>query len=184
MSRAKAIFMTVLMVLLAGPASAALNPLIDLVSTESVMRWINAYRTKPDPAGVPAMVKALSRFGSFKDPEQAGVYVGFLAGVIATNPDKADQLIGKMLPLPPGDQWIVARAIAYSGHPDWRNLLRRFAGKLPARKVMVDKYLSGELLRLYQYEKEPSHSTWDTMKSKVTGNDLPKAHVIEPSPEL
>src|SRR5262249_53436763 len=103
--------------------------------------------------------KGMRRFGSFKDAEQAGVYVGFLAGVIATNPDKADQLISKMLPLPPGDQWVVVRAIAYSGHPDWRNLLRRFAGRLPARKVMIDKYLTGELPRLYQYEQGPSVRT-------------------------
>src|SRR5262247_1051167 len=155
MNRTKTILTTVLMLLVAAPASAALNPLVDLVSLESVMRWINAYRANPEPAGMPAAVKALSRFGSFKDPEQSGVFVGFVAGVIATNPDKADQLISKILPLSPGDQWIVVRAIAYSGHPDWRNLLRRYAGKLPARKVLIDKYLAGELLRLYQYEKEP-----------------------------
>jgi hypothetical protein len=184
MSRTKAILITTLMLLIAAPASAALNPLVDLVSLESVMRWVNAYRTNPDPAGVPTAVKALSRFGSFKDPEQSGVFVGFLAGVIATNPDKAEHLVSKMLPLPPGDQWIVVRAIAYSGHPDWRNMLRRFAGKLPARQVMIDKYLNGQLPRLYQYEHEPAVSTWDSLKSKVTGKELPKAHVLEPSPEL
>ena len=184
MSRVTAILVTILTLFCAAGAAATPNPLIDLASTESVMRWINAYRTKPDPAGVPAMVKALSRFGSFKDPEQAGVYVGFLAGVIAANPDRADQLISKMLPLPPGDQWIIARAIAYSGHPDWRNLLRRYAGRLPARKVMIDKYLSGELPRLYQYQQEPSVSTWDKVKNKVTGKEPPKAHILEPSPEL
>src|SRR6266705_3170947 len=184
MSRTKAILVAILMLLAAAPASAALNPLVDLVSLDSVMRWINAYRTNPDPAGVPAAVKALSRFGSFKDPEQSGVFVGFLAGVIATNPEKADQLINKMLPLPPGDQWVVVRAIAYSGHPDWRNMLRRFTAKLPARQVMIDKYLTGQLPRLYQYQREPAVSTWDTVKSKVTGKELPKAHVLEPSPEL
>ena len=184
MSRTKAILITILMLLVAAPASAALNPLVDLGSLESVMRWINAYRTNPEPTGVPVAVKALSRFGSFKDPEQSGVFVGFLAGAIATNPDKADQLVNKMLPLPPGDQWIVVRAITYSGHPDWRNMLRRFSAKLPARQVLIEKYLTGQLPRLYQYEKEPSISTWDTVKSKVTGKELPKAHVLEPSPEL
>ena len=183
MSRTKAILITVLL-LVAGPASAALNPLVDLVSLESVMRWINAYRSKPDPAGVPAAVKALSRFGSFKDPEQSGVFVGFLAGIIATNPDKAEQLVDKMLPLPVGDQWIVVRAIAYSGHPNWRNMLRRFSAKLPARKVMIDKYLNGQLPRLYQFEQQPPVSNWDSLTSKVTGKELPKANILEPSPEL
>jgi hypothetical protein len=89
-----------------------------------------------------------------------------------------------MLPLQPGDQWIVVRAIAYSGHPDWRNLLRRYAKRLPARKVMIDKYLSNQLPRLYQYEKEPDISTWQQMRSKISGKELPKAHVLEASPEL
>jgi hypothetical protein len=184
MSRTKAILVTVLMLLVAAPASAALNPLVDLASLDSVMRWINAYRTNPDPAGVPAAIKALSRFGSFKDPEQSGVFVGFLSGVLATNPDKAEHLVNKMLPLPPGDQWIVVRAIAYSGHPEWRNILRRVSAKVPARQVLIEKYLTGQLPRLYQYEKEPSVSTWDSLKSKVTGKELPKAFVLEPSPEL
>ncbi len=169
---------------LAAPAQAAPTKLVDLVSTESVLRWINAYRTKPDPAGVPEAVKALSRFGAFKDPEQAGAYVGFMAGVIGTNPDKAEALIAKMLPLPAGDQWVVVRAIAYSGHPEWRNLLRRFAGRLPARKVMIDKYLAGTLPTLYQYAPEPYVSTWASMRNKITGAELPKRFILEPSPEL
>ncbi len=187
MGRAKTILIAVLLLaapIFTAPTQAALTPLVDLVSTESVMRWINAYRIKPDPAGVPAVVKTLSRFGSFKDPEQSGVFVGFLAGVIGSNPDHAEHLIAKMLPLPPGDQWVVVRAIAYSGHPNWRNLLRRFAKRLPARKVMINKYLAEELPRLYQYEREPDVSTWQQVRSKFTGKELPKAHVLEPSPEL
>lgn len=174
----------VLLMLLAVPASAAPSRLIDLVSTESVLRWINAYRAKPDPAGVPAAVRALSRFGAFKDPEQSGVFVGFLAGVIGANRAKAGELVGKMLPLPPGDQWVIVRAIAYSGHPEWRNLLHRFAHRLPARKVMIDKYLMEQLPRLYQYAPEPMVSSWEAMRSKFTGKQLPKANVLEPSPEL
>jgi hypothetical protein len=189
MRRTKAILIALLplvaaLPLVTAPAQAALNKMVDLASTESVLRWINVYRTKPDPAGVPEAVKALSRFGAFKDPEQAGAYVGFLAGVIAANPDKAEALISRMLPLPPGDQWVIVRAIAYSGHPEWRNLLRRFAGRLPARKVMIDKYLAGSLPLLYQYSPEPYVSTWASMRNKVTGAELPKRFILEPSPEL
>jgi hypothetical protein len=174
----------ILLLLFVLPASATPSRLVDLVSTESVLRWVNAYRSKPDPNGVPEAVKALSRFGAFKDPEQAGVYVGFLAGIIAANPDKAEALIGKMLPLPAGDQWYVVRAIAYSGHPDWRNILRRTADKLPARRVLIDKFLSGSLPTLFQYEPDPYVSTWASMRHKITGKALPKAHVLEPGPEL
>ena len=182
MRRTNAVLIALLV--LVAPASAAPSRLVDLVSTESVLRWINAYRTKPDPAGVPAAVHALSRFGAFRDPEQAGVYVGFMAGVIGANPEKAEALIGKMLPLPQGDQWALVRAIAYSGHPDWRNLLRRSASRLSARKVMIDKYLAGELPKLYDFEPEPNLSMWQQAHNKVWGKKPPKAHVLEPTPEL
>ena len=33
-------------------------------------------------------MRALSRLGAFRHPERAGVYVGFLAGVLAANPDR------------------------------------------------------------------------------------------------
>ena len=47
---------------------AAPSRLAELSSTEGVLRWINTYRGKPDPAGVPGAVGALSRLGAFKDP--------------------------------------------------------------------------------------------------------------------
>jgi hypothetical protein len=182
MRRANAILIALL--LFAVPAQAAPSPQVDLVSTESVLRWINAYRTKPDPMGVPAAVHALSKFGALRDPEQAGAYVGFIAGIIGSHPDKAGALISKMLPLPPGDQWALVRAIAYSGHPDWRNLLRRYSGQLSARKVLIDKYLGGEMPKLYDFAPEPTVSTWASMRNKVTGKELPKRFILEPSPEL
>ena len=58
-------------------------------------------------------MKALSWLGGFKDPETSGAYVGFMAGVIAANPDRAEELIAKMFPLPDADQWAIVRAIAY-----------------------------------------------------------------------
>ena len=48
-----------------APISIAPAPatptVLDLQTPEAVLRWINFYRAKPDPAGVPAAVKALSR---------------------------------------------------------------------------------------------------------------------------
>ena len=100
---------------------------IDLMTPESVLRWINGYRQKPDPSSVPDVVKALSRMSAFKDPESAGPYIGFIAGVIGSNPERAEELIGKMFPLPEENHWVIVRAIAYSAHPDWKHLLRVFA---------------------------------------------------------
>jgi len=106
------------------------------------------------------------------------------AGVIATNPEKADQLINRCAAAA-GDQWV--GPCAPSPIRDIRTGATCCAASPPscrARQVMIDQYLTGQLPRLYQYEKEPSISTWDSVKSKVTGKELPKAHVLEPSPEL
>jgi hypothetical protein len=170
-----------------GAARAAPGRLADLSSTDGVLRWINAYRSKPDPASVPAAVGALSRLGAFKDPEQAGPYTGFIAGVIHSNPAKAEDLIGKMLPLPAGDQWVVVRSIAYSDHPDWRNLLRRFEERMPSRQVMINKYLTGALPIIWQNPPEKP-STWDKMRSltfdKLGSAKSPKEAALETTPEL
>jgi hypothetical protein len=166
-------------------APAAPAPFTDLASPEAVLRWINTYRTKPDPGGVPAVVKALSRLAAFKDPESSGAYVGFMAGVIAANRDSAEELIAKMFPLPEADQWAVVRAIAYSGHPQWQALLRKFAERMPSRKVMIDKYLAGKLPTLYQVSFDNKTSAWDTLRGYVPFTDKPAKEVaLEPAPEL
>ena len=79
------------------PATAARPPSASLNSTEGVLRWINAYRDKPDPDGLPAVVRTLGALQAFKDAETSGAYVGFIAGVLGANPNRADKLITKML---------------------------------------------------------------------------------------
>src|SRR5437764_59730 len=98
----------------AKPAPAGGN---EFLTRTSVMEWIDDYRNKPEPSRVPTAVKALSEFGSLREPETAGFYVGFVAGVLGANPKDAERLVEEMLPLPPADQWLVVRAIAYSRLP-------------------------------------------------------------------
>src|ERR1700704_5640982 len=105
---------------LVTPAVAALPSYIEFTSLDAVSRWISNYRAKPEPARLPDAVRALSQLGTFKDPESSGVYVGFIAGVISANPARAEDLIGKMFPIEPAEQWTIVRAIAYSGHPEWK----------------------------------------------------------------
>ena len=88
---------------LVTPAVAALPSHIEFTSLDAVSGWISNYRAKPEPARLPAAVRALSQLGTFKDPESSGVYVGFVAGVISANPDRAEDLIGKMFPIAPVD---------------------------------------------------------------------------------
>jgi hypothetical protein len=118
---------------------------IEFVSRASITEWIDNYRNKPEPWRLPAAVRLLSESGALREPETAGFYVGFAAGVLGTNPRDAEQLVDKMLPLPPPDQWFMVRAIAYSGLPAWKSLLARTADKLPARRGMTGEYLAGRL---------------------------------------
>ena len=128
------------------PARAAVTPEIDpRASLGVVQQWIYNYRAKPDYAHVPAAVRVLFHSQTFKEPETAGIYLGFIAGAIGSNPAKAEQLVNSFFPVPPEDEWVVIRAIAYSGLPDWRNLLRHVAPKMPGRRVLIDAYLSGTL---------------------------------------
>jgi hypothetical protein len=155
---------------LVAPASAALPSGAEFTSMDGVSRWMASYRTTPDPARLPAAVRALSQSGAFKEPEGAGVYLGFIAGVLGANPEKAEALIAKMISIPPTDQWVIVRAIAYSGHHDWQRWLRKFADRMPQRREMIERYLDGRLPTLDEVpleRKEPS--LWN----KVVGHFRP-----------
>src|SRR5918995_5312783 len=143
-------FVFVVTDLMPGVAAPQQMRMMDLLTPDSVMRWINAYRVKPDPATVPDVVKALNRMNAFKDPEAAGPYIGFIAGVIGSNPERAEELIGKMFPLPEENHWVIVRAIAYSAHPDWKHLLRVFAPRMPTRGVLITSYLRNQSPTLFQ----------------------------------
>ena len=132
--------------MLIQPAHAEKTPEVDpRASLGVVQQWIYNYRAKPDYAHVPAAVRVLFHSQTFKEPENAGIYLGFIAGAIGSNPAKAEQLIAGFFPVRPEDEWVIVRAIAYSGLPDWRNVLRRVAPRMPGRRVMIDSYLAGKL---------------------------------------
>ena len=157
-------------------AQAAVAPEIDPRALLSVVQqWIYNYRAKPDYAHVPAAVRVLFHSQTFKEPENAGIYLGFIAGAIGSNPAKAEQLVNSFFPVPPEDEWVIVRAIAYSGLPDWRNLLRRVAPKMPGRRVMIDAYLSSTLPILTEIpleEKKPG--MMDKLRGVFTKNPFAK----------
>jgi len=113
-------------------------------NTQVILKWINGYRLNPEPEKLPPAVKAMSALGLFKDLEQAGLYIGFISGIIAANPERAEKLISDMFPLPPEEQVIIVRAIAYSGLRGWKELLQRFVERMPARKVLIEHHLYGK----------------------------------------
>ncbi|WP_295556249.1 hypothetical protein [uncultured Hyphomicrobium sp.] len=112
--------------------------------SEHVLKWINEYRQVPDPDRLPDAVRAMGNLGLFRELDNAGVYIGFMAGVLGSNPDQAERLVSRMFPMPPEDQVVLIRAIAYSGLPDWKDLLQKFVERMPARMVLLRKYLYGD----------------------------------------
>jgi hypothetical protein len=179
---AVAILVALLSTVNVGHATAALAGSGEFPTADSVMRWINNYRLKPEPMRLPAAVRTMSALGAFKDVESSGVHVGFIAGVLGANPVRAEKLVTKMLNLPETDHWAIVRAVAYSGLPGWKDLLRKFAERMPMRKVMIEKYLSGALPTLDEipFEKK-SPTLWD----KITGKKInPNAATFDHNPEL
>jgi hypothetical protein len=77
--------------LLIAPADAAVTPEIDpSASLNVVQQWIYNYRAKPDYTHVPAAVRVLFHAQTFKEPENSGIYLGFIAGAIGSNPAKTN----------------------------------------------------------------------------------------------
>jgi hypothetical protein len=171
-------------------AQAARVPAVQFSSLTSTVDWINNYRAERPVAQAPLAIRALSLHGGFKEPEAAGVYVGFIAGLIGSNPDQAETLIGNMLPLREEDQWAIVRGIAYSGHSHWKGLLRKFAGRLPTRAVMIAQYLDGKLPTLDQLSIKPSPTTFERMREAMkvdwfdADKNKPKKPVLEPTQVL
>jgi hypothetical protein len=71
---------------LVAPAAAVPPPTAALNSTDAMLNWINAYRGRPEPDGLPVLVHGLSDLQAFKDAETCGAYIGFIAGVLGAAP--------------------------------------------------------------------------------------------------
>ena len=181
--RIKTIFALLLVTfsILPAIASTAVLRLDEYSTGDDVLRWINSYRERPDPAAVPTAIKLLSRRGVLRDPDSAGVYVGFLAGILGA--DDADATarptssrLKVLSGLPAEDQWIVVRAIAYSGLPQWKALLRELAPRMPTRAVMIERYLAatGMPTTSKRVRLEPKKPAWTEKLRGMFSSDGPK----------
>ena len=50
-----------------------------------------------------------------------------------------------MFPLPPEYHAALIKSIAYSGLPNWQELLRESAERMPARVVLIDRFVTGRM---------------------------------------
>jgi hypothetical protein len=111
-------------------------------SPDQLMDWISNYRDHKEPWRVPAAVHAMNDFGLFGDEEKGWFCIGFIAGVLGSNPKDGPALVPKMFPMPDKEQAIIIRAIVYSGRPDWRELLEKNASRMPLRRPLIDDFLN------------------------------------------
>jgi hypothetical protein len=133
-------------------------------------------------------MRALSRLGTFAHPERAGVYVGFLAGVLATNPDRTEWLVSQTLKINKQDRWLLVRAIAYSGLPRWKPMLRRIGPEAPRYGVLSEKYLDGKMATLAEFDVPPSPSAFERMRKNLHLDAMfgaaPHRRILAPGPDV
>jgi hypothetical protein len=125
-----------------GDAQASRERDGGFTSPDQLMDWISNYRDHKEPWRVPAAVHAMNDFGLFGDEEKAWFCIGFIAGVLGSNPKDGPSLVPKMFPMPDKEQAIIIRAIVYSGRPDWRELLEKNSSRMPLRRPLIDDFLN------------------------------------------
>jgi hypothetical protein len=113
-------------------------------SAEKLLDWVTNYRKHPNPSRVPTAVHAMRDFGLFGDEDKEWFCIGFIAGVLGTNPKDGPALIPRMFPMPDKEQAVIIRAIAYSERPDWRELLEKNSARMPLRRPLIDDFLQGK----------------------------------------
>ena len=175
-----AVMLALLLVSAPAAFAAPSKKKVEFASSEHILRWINGYRMKPEPGRLPVAVKAMSELGVFREMDTAGIYVGFMAGVLHTNPTRAEELVTKMFPMPPEDQVAIVRAIAYSDLPDWKDLMLKFIERMPARKTLIDRFVYGKQPTLRQMALDAGTTPLDTLWGYyfATGSTDPVLRIV------
>lgn len=149
-------------------------------ASNDIFTWIDNYSSKPEPERVPAAVHAMRVNGLFKDLDQTGLFVGFIAGVMSENQADAHNLIERLFPMPPREQIIIIKSIAYSGIPYWKDLLGDVKERMPGRQVVIEQYLSGEKKTLMERSLDSGPDVIDALwgMHSATGYHEPVVRVM------
>jgi hypothetical protein len=165
----------------AEPELESRVPPASFSSAEQLMQWIYDYSKRPRPWEVPAAVRSMREFGIFGDEEKAGFCTGFIAGVLGANPKDGPKILAQMFPMPDKEQAVLIRAIAFSGRPDWRELLEQFKDRMQLRQPLIDSYLSGQAKTLLEADLSDGtqlvYALWGYYVA--TGQTQPVVRIIE-----
>jgi hypothetical protein len=84
------------------------------------------------------------------------------------------------------DHWAIVRAVAYSGAPEWKALLGKFTDRMPARRVMIEKYIASKLPTLNEAVIEEKPPLFERMRGYFSFNkgDKPRELALDESPEV
>ena len=117
-------------------------------TADEVGRFINAYRQKPEPQRLGQVFRAMADLGLLADADSSGLYLGFIGGMLAADPSQAGATVARLFPLEPQHHAALIKSIAYSGLPEWRQLLRDIAERMPSRVVLIDRFVTGRMQSL------------------------------------
>ena len=148
---------------------------------EQLLHWIQTYRTRPEPQRLSIAFKTMSRLGMFREMEQAGLQIGFTAGVLGVmGTEDPVAAIGRPFPLPPEDQPALLKAIAMSRDAQWKPILRALAERMPSRAALIDRYVRDQLPALAALPMDAGPQPLDIMWGRyfATGTYEPLLRII------
>jgi hypothetical protein len=172
-------FLAALFVSPFSPANAKKKA--EFKTAQDILAWMELYRSKPEPDRLPEAVHRMKALNLFEDQDNAGLFVGFIGGVLGSNGAKAESLVAQMFPMPPRDQAIIIKAIAFSALPNWKELLGKFAERMPDRKVLIDRYLVKKGKTLINLSLSKGHFVIDALWGYyfATGDFRPVSRIIK-----
>ena len=134
--------------------------------------WSNGWTAiahKPEPARLPAAVRALSEAGALRDPEAAGFTSASspaCSAPIAARPSAWSSRCCRCRPATSGS-WCAPSPIP-ACRPG-RAMLATLAAGMPARRAMIDGYLTGRLPTLDAIELDKSPTLLEKLRLQLGG---------------
>ena len=110
-------------------------------SPEKLMDWVTTYRKHPNPSRVPAAVHAMLDYGLLADEEKEWFCIGFIAGVLGTNPKDGPGAHPAHVPDARQGAGGDHQGHRLFGRPDWRELLEKNSSRMPLRRPLIDDFL-------------------------------------------